>query len=60
MGCGLIHEVEEVVALVVDHDEGGKVDDINFPHRLHTQFGVFKYFDMGDAILRETGRGPTD
>src|SRR4051794_9337575 len=31
---------EEVVALVVDDDEGREVDDLDAPHRLHAELGV--------------------
>src|SRR3954451_3977378 len=36
-----IELLEEVVALVVDDDEGGKVLDLDAPDRLHAELGIF-------------------
>src|ERR1700691_5194048 len=38
---------EEVVALVVDDDESGEVLDLDLPHRLHAEFGVFEHVNPG-------------
>src|SRR5580693_3294445 len=42
---------EEVVALVVHDHERGEVPDLDFPHRLHAEFRVFKHFHLCDAVL---------
>src|SRR5687767_5314519 len=57
---GCADEVEEVVALVVDDDEGGEVLHLDPPHRLHAQLGVLEHLDLADAVLRQTGCRPTD
>src|SRR6266704_1214344 len=44
---------EEVVALVVDDDEGGEVADLDPPDRLHPQLGVLEHLDLRDALLRQ-------
>src|SRR4051794_14824922 len=41
---------EEVVALVVDDDEGGEVDDLDAPDRLHPELGIFDHLDTLDAV----------
>src|SRR5689334_9946505 len=41
---------EEVVALVVDHDERREVDDLDPPDRLHAQLGVLQHLDLADAV----------
>src|SRR5579864_1585949 len=51
---------EEIVALVVDDDKGGEVDNLDAPDRLHPQFGVFEQLDLFDAVLREARRGAAD
>src|SRR3984957_11707978 len=51
---------EEIVALVVHDDESGEVPDLDLPHRLHTEFGVFKHVNPGNAVLREPGGGAAD
>ena len=38
--------LEEVVALVVDDDEGREVDDVDLPHRLHAELGVLEHLDL--------------
>ena len=42
---------EEVVALVVDDDEGGEVLDLDPPDRLHAELGVLEHLDLADAVL---------
>ncbi len=37
---------EEVVALVVDDDEGGEVLDLDLPDRLHAELGVLEHLDL--------------
>src|SRR5690606_41217 len=41
---------EEVVALLVDHDEGGEVLDLDLPDRLHAEFGVLQHLLALDAV----------
>src|SRR5260370_10762040 len=50
----------EVVALVVDHDEGREIDDLDAPDRFHPELGIFDEFDLADAILGEPRRRPAD
>src|SRR6478736_8638215 len=51
---------EEVVALVVDDDEGGEVLDLDLPDRLHAELGVLHHLDRPDAVLREPRGRATD
>src|SRR3954453_9275497 len=51
---------EEVVALVVDDDEGGEVLDLDLPDRLHAELGVLQHLDRLDAVLGEPGGGAAD
>src|SRR5258708_18264499 len=51
---------EEVVALVVDDDEGGEVGHLDAPDRLHAEFGIFDHLDLLDAVLGEPSRRPAD
>src|SRR5690348_7312007 len=44
--------LEEVIALVVDDDEGGEVLDLDLPDRLHAELGIFLHLDLLDAVLR--------
>ena len=57
---GLRHLAEEVVALVVDDDEGGEVDDLDLPDRLHAELGVLEHLDLGDAVLGQPRRRAAD
>jgi hypothetical protein len=43
--------LEEIIALVVDHDESGEVFDLDSPDRFHTEFGIFDDLNSLDAIL---------
>ena len=52
--------LEEVVALVVDEDEGGEVLYLNLVDGLHTQFGIFEELDALDAVLGKDGGGAAD
>ena len=47
---------EEVVAFVVDEDEGGKVFDFDFPHSFHAEFRILDDFHGFDVILRKKRR----
>src|SRR5580765_983804 len=49
------HRCEEVVALVVDDDEGREVLDLDLPDRLHAELGVLQHLDALDAVLRQPG-----
>src|ERR1700742_127571 len=51
---------EEIVPLVVHDDEGGEVPDLDLPHRLHAQLGVFQHVNPGNAVLGEPGGGAAD
>src|SRR5262249_31886984 len=55
-----IQFLEEIVALVVDHDEGGEILHLDFPDRLHAEFRIFHRFDLLDAMLGEICRRATD
>ena len=52
--------LEEVVALVVDEDEGGEVLYLNLVDGLHTQLGIFEELDALDAVLGQDGCGTAD
>ena len=58
-GVGL-ELLEEVIALVVDEDEGGEVFYLNLPDGLHTKFGVFHTFDALDVVLGKDGSRSSD
>src|SRR5215831_14996607 len=51
-----IQVLEEVVAFVVDDDEGGKIDHFDTPNRFHAELGIFDAFDFLDAMFRKIGR----
>ncbi len=57
---GFRHFAEEVVALVVDDDEGREVVHLDLPHGLHAELGILEYLDLGDAVLGEHGCGSAD
>lgn len=52
--------LEEIIALVVDEDEGGEVLDFDLPDSLHTEFGILEELNILDRILSEDGCGATD
>src|SRR5690348_1516046 len=52
--------LEEIVALVIDDDEGGEVLDLDAPDRLHTKLWIFHHFDLLDAVLGQIGRRSTN
>ena len=52
--------LEEVVALVIDEDEGGEVLHRDLPDGLHTEFGIGHAVDARDALLGEDGSHATD
>ena len=43
---------EEVVALVIDDDEGGEVLDLDAPYGFHAEFFVLEHFDLPYPTLR--------
>src|SRR6185369_15707750 len=55
-----IQFLEEVVALVVDDDEGRKILDLDAPDRFHAEFGIFDDLDLLDAVLGEVCRRTAD
>jgi hypothetical protein len=55
-----IQFLEEVVALVVDDDEGGEVLDLDPPDRFHAEFLEFDDLDLLDAVLGQPGRRAAD
>src|SRR6185437_8234329 len=55
-----IQFLEKVVALVVDDDEGGEIDHLDAPDRLHAELGVLEHLDLLDAVLGEPRRRAAD
>ena len=55
----LIDLLEEVVAFVIDEDEGGEILDGDFPDGFHAEFGVGDYLLRADVILRQQSGGAT-
>src|SRR5712672_4177086 len=55
-----IQFLEEVVALVVDHDEGREILHLDAPDRLHAELGIFHGLDLLDAMLGEVRRRAAD
>src|SRR5712664_424658 len=55
-----IQFLEEVVALVVDDDEGREIHDFDAPDRLHAKLGIFHGLDLLDAVLGEVGGDAAD
>src|SRR5438309_10370678 len=51
---------EEVVALVIDNDEGGELLHLDPPDGLHSQLGVLQDVDLADALLRQARRRAAD
>ena len=51
---------KEVVALVIDEDEGGEVNDIDFPDGFHAEFRIFDARDGLDVVGRENRRRSAD
>ena len=46
---------EEVIPLVIDDDECGKIFNFNFPYCFHPEFGLLENLDRFDAVLGEAG-----
>ena len=51
---------EEIVAFVIDNNEGGEVFDLDLPDRFHAQFFVFDHFHLFDAVLSQSRRRTAD
>src|SRR5579863_4939182 len=51
-----IQLLEEIVALVVDDNEGREIDHFDAPDRFHAELGIFERFDFLDAMLGEVGQ----
>src|SRR5690606_16512822 len=52
--------LEEVVALVINHDERREVLDFDTPDGFHTELWVLDHFYLLDAILCQACGGTTD
>src|SRR5258708_32827896 len=52
--------LEEIIALVVDHDEGGEILHLDAPDRLHAELRIFDHLDLLDAVLGEIGGSAPD
>ena len=57
---GLKDVGEEVVAFVVDDDDGGEVDDVDFANGFHAEFFEVDEFDGGNIFFGEEGGGSAD
>src|SRR5262249_47120349 len=55
-----IQVLEEVVAFVVDDEEGGEIAHLNAQDRFHAELGIFDAFDFLDAILGKIRGGSAD
>lgn len=58
--CAFLGVGEEVIALVVNDDEGGEVFYLNLPYCFHTEFGVLQYLYLLNAVLGENSCGATN
>ena len=52
--------LEEVVALVINEDEGGEVFNGDLPDGFHTEFRIFYALDTLDAALRQDSSHTAD
>src|SRR5258707_10277460 len=48
-----IQFLEEIIALVVDDDEGREIHHLDAPDRFHAELGIFHHLDLLDAVLGE-------
>ena len=55
-----VNRIKEIVAFVINHDEGRKILNFNFPYGFHAEFCILKHFDLGDAVLCESSSRATD
>src|SRR5258708_20282863 len=46
-----IQFLEEIIALVVDDDEGREIHHLDAPDRFHAELGIFHHLDLLDAVL---------
>src|SRR4030081_534189 len=53
LGLPQVQFLEEIIALVVDDDEGRKVLDLDAPDRFHAELGIFHHPDLLDAVFGE-------
>ena len=44
---------EEVVTLIIDQNVSGEVFHFNLPDGFHSEFRVFKYFNIFNIMLRQ-------
>ena len=51
---------EEVVAFVIDDDDGGEIDDFDFADGFHAEFFKVDDFNGFNIFFREEGGGPAD
>ena len=49
--------LEEIIALVIDHDEGREVLDLNAPDSLHSQLWIFDDFNLANTVLSQPSGG---
>ena len=56
----LLRASEEIIAFVVDDDEGWEVFDFDLPHGFHAELRVFKKFDLLDAVCGQFSSRTTD
>ena len=49
---------KEIIAFVVDHDEGGEIFHLDPPDRFHAELGIFLHLDLLDAVLGKIRRAP--
>ncbi len=52
--------LEEVVAFVVDYNEGGEVLDLDLPDGLHAEFGILQHLYFPDTVLSKPCCWPSD
>src|SRR5579875_1225312 len=52
--------LEEIIALVIDDDEGREILDFDPPDRFHPELGIFQHLNLPDAVLCEPRRRPAD
>mmetsp|Transcript_25535 Transcript_25535/g.64791 ORF Transcript_25535/g.64791 Transcript_25535/m.64791 type:complete len:514 (-) Transcript_25535:434-1975(-) len=48
---------EEVIALVIHHNESREILNLNLPDGLHAKLGVLQHLHLLDAVAREDGGG---
>ena len=58
--CAGLKLLEEVIALVVNQDEGGEVLYLNLPDGFHAQFGILYALDGLDVVLCQNSSRTTN